>query len=319
MNNRFGETKKDRSEIFLRREREMSNQQNDILENLYEGVYFVDKERTITSWNKGAHEITGFQPNEFIHRKCYSNILNHVDINGIALCFDGCPIHATIQDGIAREANVFLQHKNGHRVPVKVKALPIYDSAEEIIGAVEIFSEIKEENNLRSDILKLQAEASQDSLTNVPNRKYLNAIIESKIREYKAVDVIFGVNFIDIDNFKHINDTYGHNIGDEILKLLVQTIQSNLRKNDIIGRLGGEEFVVVISDINNQGLEKASEKIRRLVETSALRLIDTDLKITISIGATLVNENDTVISILERADKLMYQSKKDGKNRVTYG
>ena len=295
-----------------------SAKKNDILENLYEGVYFVDKDRTITSWNNGALNITGFEPNEVIHRKCYSNILNHVDVNGVALCFDGCPLHATIQDGVAREANVFLQHKNGHRVPVMVKALPIYNNEEEIIGAVEIFSEIKEENNLRADILKLQAEASQDSLTNVPNRKYLNAIIESKIREFKAVNVPFGVNFIDIDNFKHINDTYGHGIGDEILKLLVQTVQSNLRKNDIIGRLGGEEFVVVFSDINKQGLEKASEKIRTLVESSSLRLTDNDLKITISIGATLVNENDTVSSILERSDNLMYQSKKNGKNRVTF-
>ncbi len=294
------------------------DKKNDILENLYEGVYFVDKDRTITSWNNGALNITGFEPNEVIHRKCYSNILNHVDVNGVALCFDGCPLHATIQDGVAREANVFLQHKNGHRVPVMVKALPIYNNEEEIIGAVEIFSEIKEENNLRADILKLQAEASQDSLTNVPNRKYLNAIIESKIREFKAVNVPFGVNFIDIDNFKHINDTYGHGIGDEILKLLVQTVQSNLRKNDIIGRLGGEEFVVVFSDINKQGLEKASEKIRTLVESSSLRLTDNDLKITISIGATLVNENDTVSSILERSDNLMYQSKKNGKNRVTF-
>ena len=83
--------------------------------------------------------------------------------------------------------------------------------------------------------------------------------------------------------------------------------------------MGGEEFFIVISDINNQDLEKASEKIRRLVETSALRLTDTDLKITIFLGATLINENDMVIIILERADKLMYQSKKDGKNRVTYG
>lgn len=297
----------------------MTNKHNDILENLYEGVYFVDRDRTITSWNKGASQITGFEKDEVIHKKCYSNILNHVDINGTALCFDGCPLHATIQDGIAREANVFLQHKNGHRVPVTVKALPIYNNNEEIIGAVEIFSEVKDGSNLQNDILRLQTEASQDALTAVPNRKYLNALIESKLREYKVTGVPFGINFIDIDNFKNINDTYGHNIGDEILKLLVQTIKSNLRKNDVIGRLGGEEFVVIFSDVNNQGLEIASNKIRRLVETSSLRLVDMELKITISVGATLVSENDTVKSILERSDLLMYQSKKSGKNKVTLG
>ena len=297
----------------------MVKNETDILDNLYEGVYFVDKERTITSWNAGAHHITGFAPNEVVHKKCYANILNHVDIDGVALCFDGCPLHSTIQDGVAREATVFLQHKHGHRVPVMIKALPIYNNEGVIEGAVEIFTEIKEVSNLSDDIMKLQMEASQDSLTNVPNRKYLNAIIESKIREYKAVNVPFGVNFIDIDNFKHVNDTYGHGIGDEILKLLVQTIQSNLRKNDVIGRLGGEEFIIVFSDLNDAGLERVSEKIRKLVEASALRLPDQDLKVTISIGATLVNEQDTVLSIIERADNLMYQSKKNGKNRVTFG
>jgi diguanylate cyclase (GGDEF)-like protein/PAS domain S-box-containing protein len=297
----------------------MSAKQTDIVENLYEGVYFVDKDRTITSWNNGAFDITGFESKEVVHKKCFENILNHVDINGVALCFDGCPLHATIQDGIAREANVFLQHKNGHRVPVKIKALPIYNNEGGIVGAVEIFNEIKEERDISINLLKLQTEASQDALTQVPNRKYLNAIIESKIREFKAVNVSFGINFIDIDNFKHVNDTYGHGVGDDVLKLLVQTIQANLRKNDVIGRLGGEEFIVVFSDINDSGLEKVSEKIRTLVEASALRLIGQDLKITISIGATLVNSTDTVLSIIQRSDDLMYQSKKNGKNRVTFG
>ena len=100
---------------------------------------------------------------------------------------------------------------------------------------------------------------------------------------------------------------------------MVQTIQSNLRKNDVIGRLGGEEFIIVFSDLNDSGLERVSEKIRKLVEASALRLPDQDIKVTISIGATLVNEQDTVLSIIERADNLMYQSKKNGKNRVTFG
>lgn len=293
--------------------------QTNIIENLFEGVYFVDKTRTITSWNNGAQQITGFTSEEVKLKKCYANILNHVDINGVALCFDGCPLHATIMDGKTREANVFLQHKNGHRVPVMVKALSIYNKEGVIEGAVEIFTEIKHENNIQSDFTRLQNEASQDSLTGIPNRKYLNAIIESKIREYKAVNIPFGIIFIDIDNFKHINDTYGHGIGDEVLKLLVRTIQSSLRKNDVVGRLGGEEFIIIYADINDEGLSITSEKIRTLVETSTLRLLTQDLKITISIGATSVNESDIVSSIIERADKLMYISKKNGKNQVTIG
>ena len=101
--------------------------------------------------------------------------------------------------------------------------------------------------------------------------------------------------------------------------MLVQTIQSNLRIKDVMGRLGGEEFIIIYTDVNAAGLEHVSNKVRTLVEASALRLPDKDLKITISIGATLVNEQDSVQSILERADMLMYQSKQNGRNRTTFG
>ena len=295
----------------------MNKDNINIVENLFEGVYFVDKERTITSWNKGAVEITGFETNEVIHRKCYSNILNHIDENGVALCFDGCPLHATIEDGNIREAKVFLQHKDGHRVPVKVKVLPIYNNNEEILGAVEIFTEIKNENYFQSEMMKLQSEVYNDTLTSIPNRKYLNAVLESKIREYKKINRSFGVSFIDIDDFKQINDTFGHLIVDDILKLLASTIKSNIRSNDIIARLGGEEFIIIFSDVDFDILYRVSEKIRRLVEGSKLRLDNRDLGVTISIGSTLVLPNDTVESILKRADELMYDSKRNGKNKVT--
>ena len=290
-----------------------------IIENLFEGVYFVDQDRTITSWNSGAEQITGFSSEEVVHRHCYDNILNHVDENGSALCFDGCPLHATMEDGKARSTNVYLQHKDGHRVPVMVKALPIQNNQGEITGAVEIFTEIQSEKSFRSNLERLQKEASEDALTGIPNRKYLMALLESKLREYKAVGVSFGVCFIDIDHFKSINDNYGHETGDEILKLLVKTISLSLRKNDIIGRLGGEEFVVLVSDIDQAGLEKVSEKIRSLVENSKLRHHEKELTMTISIGATLINPNDTSESVLQRSDVLMYHSKNTGRNKVSLG
>jgi diguanylate cyclase (GGDEF)-like protein len=124
---------------------------------------------------------------------------------------------------------------------------------------------------------------------------------------------------LDIDNFKLVNDTFGHEVGDKVLKILAETIQSNFRRHDFLGRWGGEEFVIVFSDVNRDGLMIASEKIRNLVAASSLRLSDHDLKITISIGATVVTEDDTPESIITRADQLMYSSKRNGKNIVTFG
>jgi diguanylate cyclase (GGDEF)-like protein/PAS domain S-box-containing protein len=293
-----------------------------LIDEMIEGVYFVDKTRKITSWNKGAEKITGYLAEEVVNKHCYNNILNHVDENGVALCFNGCPLHASMADGQKREARVFLQHKDGHRVPVYVKALPIFDEADatKTVGSFELFIEIKSEDQFRSILDKYQKESSQDHLTEIPNRRYMNAIIESKIREYKAVGVSFGIAFIDIDNFKRINDTFGHDVGDEALKLLVKTVSGALRSHDYIGRWGGEEFIVVFSDINPEGLAKASEKLRILVEASSLHIPShDDLKFTISLGSTLIKESDTVDTMVDRADNLMYQSKVSGKNLITIG
>ena len=293
-----------------------------LIEEMFEGVYFVDKTRKITAWNKGAEKITGYLAEEVVGKHCYNNILNHVDENGVALCFNGCPLHKTMEDGQKREARVFLQHKAGHRVPIYVKTVPIYDenNTDIITGSLEIFTEVKSEDQYRSLLEKYQKESSQDHLTQVPNRRYMHAIVESKIREFKAVGVVFGIAFIDIDNFKHINDTYGHDVGDEALKLLVRTISASLRAHDHIGRWGGEEFIVVFSDVLAEGLVKASEKLRVLIEASVLHISEIKrLSYTISVGATLVDAMDDVETIIDRADNLMYQSKVAGKNRVTIG
>jgi diguanylate cyclase (GGDEF)-like protein/PAS domain S-box-containing protein len=295
------------------------NEEVSLIENLFEGVYIVNKERTITSWNEGAQQITGFSAQEVVNRHCYDNILNHVDEHGVALCFNACPLHATIEDGSLRSAIVFLQHKDGHRLPVKIKAIPMLNAQGEIDGAIEIFTEVQSEKAFQTHLDQLKKEASEDVLTGVANRKYMQAIIESKIREYKTVGVPFGLSFIDIDDFKRINDTYGHEIGDEILKLLVKTVGSSLRKHDRIGRWGGEEFIILLTDIDQDGLALVSEKIRQLVENSKLRLPDQELSVTISMGSSKVCEDDTVDSLVQRCDQLMYQSKKTGKNKVSLG
>lgn len=292
---------------------------DELVKEMYEGVYFVDTERKIISWNEGAERITGFLASEVINRHCYSNILNHVDENGVALCFNGCPLHATMGDGEIREANVYLQHKKGHRIPVSVKAVPIFDENKKIVGSLELFTEIKSDHQLRSILEKYQKESSEDQLTGVPNRRYLEALLESKIREFTVVGLEFGIAFVDIDNFKRINDTYGHDIGDEVLKLLVKTIQSNLRKRDYIGRWGGEEFIVIFSDVNLEALSIVAEKIRALVQASSLRLLDHEISISISLGATIIREHDSITDLVKRADDLMYSSKINGKNRVTLG
>ena len=289
-----------------------------MLQNIYEGIYFVDINRKITFWNKGAESISGFSAEEVLGKHCYDNILNHVDDNGNNLCFGGCPLHKSIDDGKQREAAVYLHHKDGHRIYVSVRTLPIEEYGK-IVGAVEVFVDNSEKFEIIRDLERFKEIAMVDQLTGLPNRRYLGTYLESKMNEYNSLGIEFGVAFFDIDCFKKFNDTYGHDVGDEVLKMVSKTYSSALRKSDIAGRWGGEEFVAVFAGIDESGLEKVSEKIRMLIEKSMLRSHEEDLKVTISIGATMVREGDIIDEIVKRADKLMYKSKEEGRNRVSVG
>ncbi len=129
----------------------------------------------------------------------------------------------------------------------------------------------------------------------------------------------FGILFIDIDHFKKFNDTYGHDLGDDVLKYIANTFVANARPFDLYGRWGGEEFLGIIRNINDKELELLGGRLRLLIENSYLIHEKEKLYVTISIGATLVNENDTIDSLIKRADTLLYKCKAAGRNCLTIG
>ena len=129
----------------------------------------------------------------------------------------------------------------------------------------------------------------------------------------------FAIAFLDIDHFKYVNDTYGHNVGDDILKMVSQTYMNNIKSSDFVGRWGGEEFLAIFTNCDGQSLHELTERIRILVENSTITVDETELTVTISIGATMVKPEDDFESIIKRADELMYQSKENGRNRCTIG
>lgn len=292
-----------------------------LLDNLSDGVYFVDKDRLITYWNKGAERITGFKADKVAGFFCGDNILNHVDANGVILCGEHCPLKACMEDGIPREADVFLHHANGHRLPVTVRANPIKDADGNIIGAVETFSNSLEIMAVRNELNELRHSYLTDTLTGIGNREFLEGRLRALIAEYQNREkTIAGILFIDIDQFKNINDTFGHDVGDTVLQMVSDTLHRNMRKSDVIGRWGGEEFMAILYDIASMNaLVMVAEKMRMLVEHSSLDFEGTQISTTISIGGTLMQPDDTVDSLFHRVDQLMYHSKQFGRNRVTLG
>ena len=290
-----------------------------ILENLYDGLYLVDRDRVITYWNKAAEQISGFSANEVVGKACSDNILTHVDSDGNNLCTGMCPLAATIADGKPREAKIYMHHKSGHRIPVSVRVSVLTDGYGNTIGGVELFTNISHQAANELKVKKLEKLALLDNLTQLANRNYIEREIQSRYEAKIRYNVPFGILFIDIDHFKNFNDTYGHDVGDDVLKFVANTFMANARPFDLYGRWGGEEFIGIIHDINAKGLELLGNRLRTLIENSYIIRENEKLYVTISIGATLINQNDTIDSLIKRADTLLYKSKAAGRNCLTTG
>lgn len=292
-----------------------------IIDHLFDGVYFVDRDRVITYWNLGAERITGYTASEVVGRSCRDGILNHVTPDGVPLCTGDCPLKGTMADGEPREADVFLHHAEGHRVPVLVRCAPLRDEQGTITGAVESFSADRGARTTRVELRELRQSARTDALTGVHNRAFL----EGRLRAMAAEADHHGqsdaaVVMLDIDRFKQVNDTWGHEAGDRVLRMVATSVRGNLRSSDLVGRWGGEEFLVLLYGIEDDDtLRTVVDKTRKLVAWSRLDLDEQRVSVTLSMGATRWRSDDTPESAVARADALMYQSKHGGRDRVTVG
>ena len=288
-----------------------------IINNLTDGVYYVDADRNILFWNQAAEAITGYAAEEVIGRNCGENLLNHIDGEGRPLCVVGCPLFATLVDGEQRKAEVFVRHKSGHRIPIAVNIFPIYGERREIIGAVELFS-LRTATTYDDDLVEqLSNMAMRDTLTNLPNRIYLQSFLDYKMKEFRRFRAQFAVLFMDIDNFRSFNNEYGHDMGDLVLQKVGETIRNSTRQVDMFGRWGGEEFLGIYSIKSNFDAPVIAEKVRMLVANTDIPYSGEKLSVTVSIGVTVYQSGDDEKSVIDRADQLMYRSKLNGKNRIS--
>jgi diguanylate cyclase (GGDEF)-like protein/PAS domain S-box-containing protein len=289
-----------------------------VVENLFDGVYYVDRNRTITYWNPAAARISGFEPEEVVGRRCFDDILGHVDDAGTRLCFEGCPLVQAMAQRRGVDAEVFLHHRDGHRVPVHVRCQPVRDEDGAVVGAVEIFNEDHVYREALRRITDLELASSTDAVTGIRNRRSAELAISSRLREAHEAGWPMGLLFVDIDHFKRFNDAHGHEVGDAVLRTVARSISSSLREADLVARWGGEEFVVLTTASNRSQIETLAARIRAVVAASDVDVGGERLGVTVSIGATRAAVDDTPATLVGRADRAMYMSKTSGRNLTTY-
>ncbi len=181
--------------------------------------------------------------------------------------------------------------------------------------SMSYFKRMRDYNNQLQDL------ASHDTLTRVFNAGAYYRACDQQIHASHRSNQPFAVLFIDLDHFKSINDTYGHAVGDDVLRTVAQTLRATVRRSDIVGRIGGEEFSVFLPNTQLHGAQQLAETLRVAIESIHIEVDGVRLKITASIGVAAKRfDQETMQAIQQHADQAMYEAKRSGRNRVsTFG
>lgn len=260
----------------------------------------TDNKGVITNVSKAFCEITGYSKDELIGKK--HNIVRHPDVD--AQLYED--MWKTISGGDEWSGEIKNQKKDGSFYWVHANISPIFDQSGNITG----YTSIRQDITNKKYIEKLSV---TDQLTKLYNRVKIEDVFKEEIKHSKRYGNSFSIILLDIDHFKSVNDTYGHDVGDETLKDVAKILKDSVRDTDVIGRWGGEEFMVISSNTTKDEMLIVAEKIRANIEKHEFKVIG---KKTSSFGVSSYKEGDTQESMVKRADEALYEAKKCGRNCV---
>ncbi len=217
------------------------------------------------------------------------------------------------------EDYVFVHHQHGIWLPVHMRLVKIPDEDGQPAGYITYLKDARALMNMLDRMSELEQHALIDTLTGLPNRRSIEQEIQMRLDAFRRYGHAMALFILDIDHFKRVNDNYGHNLGDLVLRNVASVIRGSLRTPDVVGRWGGEEFVGVLAGAAADSIEDVLTRIRQDVAAARLEFQGQPISVTASIGATLPIEDDTPRTCMQRADTALYTSKETGRNRITIG
>ncbi|MCS7279556.1 MAG: diguanylate cyclase [Thermodesulfobacteriaceae bacterium] len=276
-----------------------------ITSSMGSGLIVIDKRGIIKFVNEPTLRILGYKKNELIGSVAHYKIHVHEST------LEDCPLFKAISMGRHYGSDEVFRKKDGTSVDVHVVSRPLFIHGDHI-GAVIVFTDITDRKRMEKELYTLSI---TDALTTLYNRRFQLEMLKNAKNKADRYGEPFSLLMIDIDNFKSINDNYGHEMGDVVLKKLAEIFLNNIRATDVASRWGGEEFLILLPNTNLDNALLIAERIRRQVE--ALK-IDNLSKITVSIGVTAYNGNENINELISRADMALYEAKTSGKNTVRF-
>jgi len=279
-------------------------------------IYGVDRDHTITYWNYACKKMYGFTTSEAIGKNVEDLIVPNSTFEKFKKDIDKY-----------YESNIEItpcEMEYLHKSKSKLNVLTSFHKYDTVFGDQELYNlsvdltELKRtKRELKKSNIKLHTMDRTDSLTQLPNRLAILENIEYEKMKYERSKEVFTIAMIDIDDFKNINDKYGHDCGDFVLKQISNLMIELVRKQDIVGRYGGEEFLLLLPQTNSKGALRVAQLIIHQIAKFPITYKDKEISITATIGISdYKGEKIKVSDLIKKADKAMYKGKSQGKNKV---
>ncbi len=281
-----------------------------VYENTAEGIFITDEQANIVAVNQAITEITGFSEEEALghnprlwksdrHDQAYFNTM-----------------WSSLEQTGKWRGEIWNRRKNGEAFPCWQTITAIKDDQDKITHYVSVLTDI---SVIKESEMQLEYLAHHDPLTDLPNRVLFNARLSHALEKSHRDMQMTGVLFLDLDNFKPINDAFGHPVGDMVLQEAAKRLLSQVREDDTVARISGDEFAIIIEDISDhQSVADVAGKIKTAFE-APLKVDSRSLHVTVSIGISLFPDDGwDVNNLVKNADAAMYASKQRGKNRFSF-
>ena len=290
----------------------LSETRYDNLVTALKGLYFFyahDTQGIMIYASSSMTDILGYQEKEFL--KNYAIYLTDDKINEKIDVFTQATISGEQQDAFV----VSVKHKNGNIVYLEISEFPVFDTDGKVIEIEGIARDVTSQYVMHQ---KLNYISQHDTLTGVLNRHSIDKKLEYLLLNAKQQDESLALLFIDLDYFKEVNDSLGHDVGDILLKESVKRVQSLIRESDLFARIGGDEFIITLSNINHAHIKAVAQKIVSTLN-NPFKIKDNIVNISASIGICIYPQDaKDKKTLLKCADKAMYQTKEHGKNGYSF-
>ncbi len=282
----------------------------DLMNSAPVSCYILKPDFTIIFWNHEAERLLGFSAKEMVGSKCVDMPLGCSYATTGNAMMECCPAIYVLATGRPKSAKMLMRHKSGKKVLISNTIVPIADENGHIYELVSFFIPIRENEKDRNLIRQVYQLASRDPVTSLPGRLFMEEAINEAIELYRRADRKFAVLFADVDNFHDINNTYGHQVGDEVLRSFGKALVRHGRKSDDFCRWGGDEFVGLLQLKDDDEIKGAARRFSGIAETSSIKDGEKTIDCRVSIGITVVRDGDDLSSLVDRADRYMFEAKR---------